>query len=104
MRKSRMPSVIRSGGPSQAVPQDNERRPGSSAATGDAIVVRAPICALYDENDLAPCMESKLRSTFKLPQQDTSKVQMYDESRRSKTLGGISRLNKRPSLAGMSTL
>ena len=79
MRKSLMPSVIKSG----------VKPPIVSPPSGDVEIEmrRGAFCNLYNENDLTPNMRSKVSDVFRRPQQDASKVQLWDPDRATKTLG-----------------
>ncbi len=91
--RSPMPGFLRrSRGPLPSVgaPHDDEE---------EDVIVRESICALaYSPKDLDQTMRTKLKDSFKLPRQDTSKIQMFDPTRRRCSLGGLGGRGK-PGLA-----
>ena len=91
MRKSQAPSV-KAGLYKPPPPPKLWQEPEDDSQ----VVRREAVCDLYSEGDIPAALKNKLKTSFVVPRQDPSKVQSFDPSKSSKTLGGKGVVGIRP--------
>ena len=87
MRKSQMPSVLRTAASRPTADATGVAWRSARAGGEDDIRRTSAAPFLYSEADLTTEMRSKLTDSFRPPQQDESKIQQYDPALRQRTLG-----------------